>query len=726
MIQTSAATPAAAERTALDRFLAVIPAAIGALIVLSILLWEASALKSPIIFGDELEWSMISRAIAHTGHGARLGEPTGFRSFFAYLIAPWWRLSSTHTAYSAIKYTQTLVMASAAIPVYLLSRSLVSKRWAAAVALGTLCTSAYVYGAMILPEALAYPAFLLSAYVSVQALAGRGRRWTIAAVVLSLLAIGVRNQLAMGLAALVLAAAWLWVVGPRGQRLRAGWSVADHIGAALLLVGLFVVLNRYASPHVQQWSIVTQSWKGRIWKLGLESGSALAIGLGVLPAIGGLASLWVPERREDPRWRAFAAYLGAAIVTFGAYTGVKAAYNSIEVFTRVEERNLVYLGPLLLLGTAVVLSARRIWLPGLLVAGAFVAWLVLGYGYQLNYPYTESPGYGIAAMANRAFYWNETDIRLALAVTFVVSMGVLLLHRVGRVSQPARAVVVALAALAVAVWMAAAQVTTARGMQHDASTHLAGLAAIGATPLDWVDKLTHGQGVTYLGQNLELSDAHGLWLTEFWNQSIKHVYTLDSSSPGPGPTVTPGLAKPDGSLTDDPGLPYVLADNGVLMAAHKVVQHGSLILYRLPSHPWRLQQSVSGITPDGWIVGSGANTFADGSYAYFGPQRTPGTLTVQVWSTLCPPNAPVQHATVTVGTVALNDQQKPVIGRTEAVRRIVVPTCADKTRTATLQFRVAPPVAVKVHVSPTIQPSSYGLGDTRQLGAHLGFGFSAR
>jgi hypothetical protein len=38
----------------------------------------------------------------------------------------------------------------------------------------------------------------------------------------------------------------------------------------------------------------------------------------------------------------------------------------------------------------------------------------------------------------------------------------------------------------------------------------------------------------------------------FWNQSIKHAYTLDSTYPGPGPTVTPGLAKPDGSLTDDP------------------------------------------------------------------------------------------------------------------------------------------------------------------------------
>jgi hypothetical protein len=725
--QAAAAAPRAAERSRLDRFLAVLPAAIAALVLLALLLWEASALKSPLVFGDELEWSMISRAIAHTGHGARLGEPTGFRSFFAYLIAPFWRLSTTHAAYTAIKYLQTIVMALAAVPVYLLARTLVSTRWAAAVALGTLCTSAYVYGPLILPEALAYPTFALCAYASVQALAGRGRRWTIAAIVLSLLAIGVRNQLAMALAALALAAAWLWVVGPRGKRLRAGWSVADHVGAALLLVGLFVVLNRFASPHVQRWSIVTQSWKGRIWELGLESGSALAIGLGVLPAIGGLASLWVPERRTDRRWRAFAAYLGASIVTFGAYTGVKAAYNSLVAFTRVEERNLIYLGPLLLLGTAVVLSSRRVWLPGILAATAAVGALVLGFGYQLGYPYTDSPGYGIAAMANRAFYWNQADIRIALAVALVLAAGVLLLPRLAAVPPAAGRALVALGALAVAVWMGAAQVTTARGMQHAAAANVHGLEAIGATPLDWVDRLTHGQGVTYLGQDLSppLGNPNGAWLTMFWNQSIQHADTLDSSYPGPGPTVTPGLAKPDGSLTDDPGLPYVLADGGVHMAAQRVASHGSLILYRLRSHPWRLQQSVLGVTGDGWIVASDGNRYADGTFAYYGPQRRPGTLTVQVWSTLCPPGAPVQRATVRVGTVALNDQQKPVVGRLEAVRRLVVPTtCSGGHGVANLRFHVAPPLAVTVRVSPTIRPSDYGISDARELGAHLGFGFS--
>ncbi|HEY2327002.1 MAG TPA: hypothetical protein VGH52_05900 [Gaiellaceae bacterium] len=714
--------------TRLDRFLSAVPLLVAGLVLITLLLWEASALKAPFVFGDEIKWALISRKLAHDSHVATIGSVPSF-SPFAILLAPWWRLHSTHAAYAGIRYADTIVMALAAVPVYLLARRLVTPGWAAVAALGTLCTSAYFYAPLLLPEVLAFPTFALVAYISVQALAGRGRRWTIAAVVLCAAAIAVRSELLMAGGALALAAAWLWLVGPRGKRLRAGWSLADNVGAALLAIGAYVIANRFVSPHVLSWSLVTQNFKGRLWTLGLESGSALAIGLGILPAIAGLASLWVPERREDPQWRAFASYLGASIFMFGTYAGVKAAYNSTFVFTRVEERNIIYLAPLLLVGTTIVLSARRSLLP-LLASAAFVAFIVLHYGYQLAFPYSDAPGYGIAVMANRAFYWTQTDIRWALAVAAAVALGVLLVANDRRLPKVAREAVLAAAVLTVALWMAAGQVTSARGAEHASQAELNGLAAIGAVPLNWIDAASKGQGVAYLGQELAppLGDPTGLWQEEFWNRSLQVIDTLDSSAPGPVTSVTPGLDKPDGSLTDDPGLPYALADGGVTFQAKKIARHGSLILYRLSSHPWKLRQSVIGLTGDGWIIGAGEGQPAEGTFAYYGPERTLGTLSVQISSTLCPTNAPVQHATVRVGPVALNDQQKPVVAHAVYVRRIVVPSCHDpQHKPAYLTFSVRPPVAVTVMVTPTIQPSAYGgSSDSRELGAQVGYGWTAK
>src|SRR5206468_5198530 len=151
-------------------------------------------------------------------------------------------------------------------------------------------------------------------------------------------------------------------------------------------------------------------------------------------------------------------------------------------------------------------------------------------------------------------------------------------------------------------------------------------------PLDWVDQSTHRAGTTYLGQNV--NDPTGLWLIEFWNTSLKKVDSLDATTPGPGPSLTPGLAKPDGTLKGDSGTPYVLADNGVRVIGPVVRHPLDLFLTRIVKHPWRLKETVYGRDSGGWIV-------HDGLYAYFGPERRTGTLTVNVGRTgFCATGAP--------------------------------------------------------------------------------------
>ena len=82
--------------------------------------------------------------------------------------------------------------------------------------------------------------------------------------------------------------------------------------------------------------------------------------MGILPVIGGLRLARARERRGEPAYRAFAAYLGAAILCVSLYTAVKAAYLSTVFSTLTEERNMIYLSPLMLIGTALVLESKRI------------------------------------------------------------------------------------------------------------------------------------------------------------------------------------------------------------------------------------------------------------------------------------------------------------------------------------------------------------------------------
>ena len=309
MTEASVERPATADRTALDRFLALVPLAAGALVILMVLFWEAAVRKTPTVFVDELEWAQLSRAIADTGRAAQRGEPASFKSLYSFVIAPAWWLHSTAAAYTAVKYINMIVMACAAVPVWFLARRLVSagargdRRARHALHLRVLlCTLPPPRGAR-LPD-------VLPVRVSVRALA-RGRRAPLddrsGRARASSRPRSVRSSS-------VSAARSPWPrpcsgsSGRAASELRRGWSRSDNAGAALLCLGALIVLNALISDHSNEWAVVTQNYQGRMWRLVLEACSALVIGLGILPAIAGLASLWLPERKHDSAWRAFAAF----------------------------------------------------------------------------------------------------------------------------------------------------------------------------------------------------------------------------------------------------------------------------------------------------------------------------------------------------------------------------------------------------------------------------------
>src|SRR4051794_26226810 len=160
-------------RSFADRAFAAIPIVGIALAVLTFYGIEAWLRKTPWVFTDEVEWTQISRAIEETGHSARRGDPIFFKTLYVYLLAPFWAIDSTASAYAAIKYMNVVVMTAASIPTYLLARMMLSKRASAICALLAVCIPAMSYVTTIIPEILGYPWYAFASWVIVRALVNR-------------------------------------------------------------------------------------------------------------------------------------------------------------------------------------------------------------------------------------------------------------------------------------------------------------------------------------------------------------------------------------------------------------------------------------------------------------------------------------------------------------------------------------------------------------------------
>jgi hypothetical protein len=675
------------------RFFAVLPAIGIAFAAITFYCVEAWTRKTPWVFTDELEWSQISRAIATTGHAARRGQPIFFKSLYAYVIAPCWWIHSTATAYAAVKYVNAVVMSLAAIPTYLLARMYVTRRSAVAVAVLSIAIPGMSYAAAIVPEVLAYPWYALCSYLIIRCLARRGLLDYALAAAACIVAGLIRwPQFATVPATALIALGALWVTGPRGRALRAGWSRGDHFAAIVLGAGVLILFNRVILQHEVIWQVSTQYWKNRMFDLGLKAGLAFVVGMGILPVVGGFASLFLRERRGDPRYRAFVAYFSASVLCLAIYTAIKAAYLSTIFATLTEERNLIYLSPLMLLGTAMVFESRHIDWRVVVAVSAFLVWLIYDKPFQLLFPYFEAPGFAILAVFTRHFQWTVEDLRLALVLALAAGLAALRWRRVPGVAVAA--------AVVVAAWMLTSQIATTVGSDHYADQFRQNLP----TPLDWIDRDVHGQPVTYLGQ--EIKDPNGLFLTEFWNRQIKHVDSLDGSAPGPGPTYAPNIISSDGRLDGLRGVQYVVADNGVRLQATPVDRWKQLVLYRAKG-PWRLIDSEQQVYADGWVPGWS-------TYTYFRPGER-GTLEVTLQRTGYHGDAPPGRALLTTGTVKLVNQQAKLAHIFDQ-RRVIVANGSSQT--------VKIPVArTPVRVVLTF-PSTFHAGtDQRDLAAQVNFTF---
>ena len=707
-----------------DRLLGALPLTLAFLWLCVLYWWQAWGHSSPWLFGDELELAQLSRSIAESGKPALRGESHGFQTLYAYLLAPAWWIDDVHGAYATIKYAGVVIMTCVLFPTYALARLLVSKPAALFAAVATAAIPALAYTPFLVEEPLAYPYAALCLFLIVKALASRSRWWLLGAAAACVVAPFVRAQLALLPVVYALGAAYIAWTGERVRRWRSTWSAGDYVGAFVLVTGAAVAFAAVLGRQSTSWQVATAApFRGRMFEYGLWAAGALTIGLGVLPVVAGLAALVRPRFEHRSReLRAFVGVAAASILCFGLYAATKAAYISTVFANRVVERNLIYLVPLLMVATALWLDRPKLRPVAVAAAAGFAAYVLTTTPYQMEFHfYSDAPGLAILQMANRNLAFTPGTAEWVLLAALGVALVLLFAARLLRRRRPLRRAVVALAALLVLAWTLAGEISAGDASNSFSRDFLHGFP----DPEDWIDRETKGAPTMYLGQGIR--DPNGVWLLEFWNRSIKYVWSLDNSAPGPGPTVTPNISGRDGRLQQQRGeLKYVVTEPGIEVVGD-VVAKGQYLAAGVPAewrlfridYPVRLRTATQGVFSDGWM-GEQA-TFAQYSTRSGKPGFALVTISRKGWGGTNVPG----NVTIRVGELEIGKDFQPRLGRVTGVRRWVVNAHEER------RFVIpapAPPVRVEVRISPTFVPNDLdpGIGDRRELGAQVGFGFTDR
>jgi hypothetical protein len=709
--------------TLADRLLAAVPLA-------SIYLWlciiyavQAWRRVTPWLFTDELEMTQIARSIAATGHPARRDQPYTFRSLYTVMTAVPWLIGDVAKAYSTIKYLDVFVMTSVLFPTYFLARMILPKWWAIFSATGAAVIPALAYSSWIVEETLAYPYAALCFLLVAKALVHRSRGWSAAAVIAAAVAPAVRGELIVIPIMLALALAFVWWSSEGARRRRAEWSPGDWLGFFVLIAGLLILISGFASHHSSSWYAATQYYKHRIIVLGNWAAGALTIGLGVIPLVLGLAAL-VPARNEEKtrELRMFRCTATAAVVAFALYTGMKAAYISTVFETRVEERNIIYIAPLLFIGTALVLHRRVVNLYALGVAALYALYLIIGTPLHMNTQlYSDALGFALLQQANRFFEWTPAFAQWILIVVFAVGLVVTALILTPRVRRDVAIGAAALLAVGILAWNVTGEVAAAAGSVSIAQDTESALSH----PFTWVDDHTHGQPTLYLAQGV--ADPTNEWLLEFWNRSISGVSSLDSTIGGPGPAGAPNITangrvywtrNPSDPVPANRAYRYAVEEwpcidfAGTQVARHDYASGALQKQWRLVrlTDPSRLRGACTGIYADGW------STDKDSTYFRFIPAKR-GWLRIdlsrQSW-----PSTPVQ---IQIGSIA-TDHKEPILGKVLRSRRVQLNS--DKARTIWLRTP-STPFAARVVVEKKFVPRDVNptFGDPRTLGALVDYRF---
>jgi hypothetical protein len=600
------------ERTATLRLpgLAALLAASCVVAAAAVSAYYAFRVNTWAVMTDELQVARLAISIAQGGSPIPTirGEYYGAHSqLYPLLLAPFYGALSAPQAAAAAHVLNALLLASAAIPAFLLARSVTGNAGAGyAAALLTAVTPWLALSSTLLTENAAYAAFTWSLYFCQQALARPNPRRDAAALAGLALAFFARTQLVLLALALPLALL-LYELGParRGSMsvgraaaatIRRHRVLAGAYGAGLLFSGLLLaagriggVVGNYARPF--EGNLVPDGFLGSA----AAHFDQVALGVGVLPVV--LSVSWIvttalhPGRREAG---AFAA-LFAVLVPFLVFE-----VTSFDLrFTResfIQDRYLVYLVPLFAVGCVAWLAAARSFartrLLSAAVVGAGLMALLELMPDRTQVIFWASPAAAFRpAIADAAAWLHVSDTVLVQAVTALALVVVL------TASRAPRTVLVGTTVALTAFGAAQAGYVLERYVEP-------AMVRADATPRDWIDRaVPSGQAVTLVPGGTD--GPVGWWEAELWNKDVDRTLQIDDGRTfTPFPVVEASVDREAGRLVGPHPSRYVVVSEAEsrfgLAGAELIARSSPLELVRV-RHAYRLAWSALGLTRDGWM-----------------------------------------------------------------------------------------------------------------------------
>jgi len=608
------------------------PLVVGSIVLVSAAVAAAFSLQVVSYEPDELGYTHLAMGIARSLSPFTFAYSGGQRlnQLYPLLIAPLWGAFGNVTAFKLVHVWNALLMASAAIPAYLLALEVMRVRWAAYLAAALVAAAPWLtLSTGELTEVAAYPASVWALLAMQRSLAAPSA-WR---DLLALLAIAVAayGRLQLILLAPIFVIAMLvhelgYALSARDDQEGAWRELGRRIGrrhvvlSAVAVLGVVAGVPLLLTGQLQSAAgfygdtVTGVTLNGATFDLARGYFSFIALGLGAVPAalaIGFvLGSFVAPVSRRAHAFASLAAVSVLGITLQVAEVSVR--FNGATL----QERYVFYIVPLLVVGMGAALLATR-HPARVVLGGSIVLALLVGSTHyesqRTAFWYQASPGMTsfydwirplFGASASPAA--DPGSSRQLVAGLVVLALGLLLAALVRRFG--AKRLLAGVATLAIAFCATETVHALWRVVNGNASGPGFGSGSI--RNADWVDRsVPGGVPVEQLVENTGgLDTALRVWEDdEFWNRDVVGAYSFGSLSDPYLPTTGLSLDRRSGALAPSaPGSPryVVLPERGYpLQPVGTVVAHspsGTIELMRL-ALPMRASWVLSGVSPDGWL-----------------------------------------------------------------------------------------------------------------------------